>query len=188
VQFHHIQASYLPPLKPLNLEAQTLASDKIQVSWSNTPINEPGFIIQRKTGSGLFQTIDTVPANTLQFVDTGLIGNTLYHYRIYAWNGDGVSAFSNQDSTETFLTGLQGQEKCKKTRIYVSPTAITFFLNGEKIVETALFSLAGKEIKTDWNQEHTLPFPAGMPKGLYLLRIRFKDQSIQTETILLEGE
>jgi hypothetical protein len=187
VQFHHIQASYLPPLKPLNLVAQTLAYDKIQVSWSNTPINETGFIIQRKTGSGMFQSIDTVPANTLQFVDTGLIGNTLYHYRTYAWNSDGVSAFSNQDSTETFLTAVRSSAKTKKTTIlYVSGHELRVKDHGFEIDQIEIISLEGKRLKTFSGNEDWYLLPPGLAKGFYLLRIRFTNQPSQIETLLLD--
>ena len=86
---------------PSNLQAVKDNPDTINVklSWKDNSTNELGFVIQRKLGdsasAAVFNTIDTVAENITNYVDTSTTDTTKYTYRIYAYNSDTVSSYSN---------------------------------------------------------------------------------------------
>ena len=72
------------------------------MSWTDNSDNELGFKIERKDDSlnvpGPWTLIDSVGANETSFTDTGLTPNTVYSYKVYAYNTAGNSA---SDSVQT---------------------------------------------------------------------------------------
>ena len=74
-------------------------TNKVDLSWTDNSTNELGFIIQRKLGDTIsvepFATIDTVGADVVTYTDTTVSDTTTYTYRVYAYNSDTVSQFSN---------------------------------------------------------------------------------------------
>ncbi len=89
---------------PTNLKASVYASDPlgsliyaVDLSWRDRSDNEKGFRIERKTsGSPTWTVIKTVNANVTSFTDSGLLGDRIYSYRVFAYNNDGKSGNSNQ--------------------------------------------------------------------------------------------
>ncbi len=79
----------------------------VDLSWQDNSTNEFGFIIQRKLGDSLsvnqFDSIGTVGANVINYLDTGLSPNTMYTYRVFGFNSSGNSGFSNMVETTTFI-------------------------------------------------------------------------------------
>jgi uncharacterized repeat protein (TIGR02543 family) len=73
-----------------------------QLTWSDNSSNEDGFNIERKTGSGgSFSRIATIGANTSSYVNTGLADNTIYCYRVNAFNSAGVSPYTSEACGKT---------------------------------------------------------------------------------------
>jgi hypothetical protein len=89
------------PDAPSNLTATVASSSQINLSWTDNSDNESGFKIERKTGSGSYQLITTVGAGATAYQNTGLSSDATYTYRIYAYNGDGNSGYSNEASATT---------------------------------------------------------------------------------------
>jgi hypothetical protein len=79
----------------------------VDLGWQDNSNNELGFIIQRKDGDSLsvnpWVNIDTVNANVINFLDTGLDPNTMYSYRVFGYNSLGNSGFSNIVEVTTFI-------------------------------------------------------------------------------------
>jgi hypothetical protein len=94
-----------PPVAPTGLTASAISSSRIDLSWTDASSDETGFKIQRKIVGGTFSTIKTVGANVTSYSNTGLTPDTLYRYRVRAYNEAGKSAFTNTASATT-LTGL----------------------------------------------------------------------------------
>jgi hypothetical protein len=92
-----------PPAAPTSLSATTLSNTSIQLEWTDNADNEVNYEVQRSTGGGPFESVtSSLPADTEEFVDTGLIGNTTYTYRVRAINSGGSSGFSNTASAITY--------------------------------------------------------------------------------------
>lgn len=91
----------LPLIAPSNLTAFGYSSTQIQLQWQDNSANETGFEIERRTGSGAFNLIRTVPADRTSFLDGGLAPETIYTYRVRAAGPGGPSAYSNTASAVT---------------------------------------------------------------------------------------
>jgi hypothetical protein len=76
--------------------------NQITLAWNDNAIDEAGYIVERNDGSGFFN-IDTLSANTVSYINTGLTASTNYFFRVYAYNVVGVSAISNTVATTTVL-------------------------------------------------------------------------------------
>ena len=83
------------PLAPLNLSAQVLAFDKINLTWTDNSNNETSFEVYRAaSASGPFQIVATLNANTTSYTDTSLSASSTYYYKVNAVNANGNSAAS----------------------------------------------------------------------------------------------
>jgi hypothetical protein len=92
------------PVAPGNLNANASGSNIINLSWNDNSNNESGFKIERSLDSlSNYSLIKTLSANTSTFADTGLIDGTKYYYRLYAYNSNGNSNYSNITSSVTKL-------------------------------------------------------------------------------------
>ena len=97
------------PGAPSNLVAETLSPSQIRLKWVDNSSNEVGFRIERCLGAGCenFTQIALVGADTTEIIDIGLVANTTYNYRVLAFNGTGVSAYSNiATATTLFINGI----------------------------------------------------------------------------------
>jgi subtilisin family serine protease len=90
-----------PPIAPADLAAKVRGKSKIALTWKDNSNNENGFAIERRTDGTSFAEIDTIGANTISYVDTGVSPKTLYYYRVRAYNSNGNSNYSNTASART---------------------------------------------------------------------------------------
>ena len=97
-----------PPPSPENLSAQAVSSSRINLQWEDNSNKESGFKIQRSTNGGQNWFLrDSVGPNIESYSDLRLSPNTIYYYRIFAYNSSGNSGYSNTAHDTTFnLTGI----------------------------------------------------------------------------------
>jgi titin len=86
-----------PPLAPSNLVASSSTQNVYSVSlqWTRNSTNEDGFKIERRQGSGNWQEIGEAPKNAAGWVDSSVLPDTTYYYRVFGWNQGGYGGFSN---------------------------------------------------------------------------------------------
>lgn len=100
-KFFRLLVTRVPvPFAPSTLQATTVSSSQINLSWADHSSDEVNFRIERKT-TGAYAQIASLSANTVSFQDTGLSGGTTYYYRIYATNAAGNSIYTTEVSTTT---------------------------------------------------------------------------------------
>jgi FtsP/CotA-like multicopper oxidase with cupredoxin domain len=91
------------PAAPSNLVAAPFSTTQIDLTWTDNATNETGFTVQRSLSSAFTNpsttTLNTIDATT--FSSTGRAPGTTYYYRVRAFNGFGVSAWSNTASATT---------------------------------------------------------------------------------------
>jgi hypothetical protein len=98
-----------PPSPPSKLTAMAISSTQIVLGWKDNSKNEKGVKIQKKTGgcasAGTWTQIAQKPANTTSHTISGLMPHTTYAFRVYAYNDDGNSKYSNCASAKTGTAG-----------------------------------------------------------------------------------
>lgn len=94
---------YIIPPAPSGLIATPFSDSQIDLTWTDNSLNESGFRIERKKGSGgTYNVIATVGANITAYSDNGLSSGTTYFYRIKAYNNGGESLPSEEAIATTF--------------------------------------------------------------------------------------
>jgi hypothetical protein len=92
-------------LSPTNLTAIAASSSQIDLTWTDNAKGEDGYRVERKgpTDADFIDITEgaPLPPNTTTFSDTGLDPNTLYTYRVVAFNNIGESFSSNTASATT---------------------------------------------------------------------------------------
>jgi len=86
------------PTRPGNLTATGVASDQINLRWTDASDNETGFTVERDAGGG-FSGLATLPPNTTSYCDTGLTAQQSYAYRVRATGAAGNSNWRTANAT-----------------------------------------------------------------------------------------
>ena len=84
-----------PPLTPTGLAAVYQAGPQICLTWTDNATKETGYSVERSTNNVNFSWIATLGANSIAYVDASVAFDTVYYYRVYAFNLSGNSGFSN---------------------------------------------------------------------------------------------
>jgi photosystem II stability/assembly factor-like uncharacterized protein len=92
------------PSSPTNLAATASSSSQINLTWQDNANDESGYKIDRRlTTTAPWVTIATTNSNVTSYSDTQLIDGTKYFYRVYAFNSNGNSNFSNDVNAITTM-------------------------------------------------------------------------------------
>jgi len=89
------------PAAPTTPGAQALSHNAVRVTWVDVADNEDGVRIDRKIGAGAFSLHVTVGPEVETYDDTGLNAETLYTYRVRAFNSGGESSNSSEAGATT---------------------------------------------------------------------------------------
>ena len=96
------RGSTLYPNAPTDLVASAISPTRIDLSWTDNCHQETGFAIERSPGGVSDWTqIGTVKTDVTSYSDTGVIPESVFYYRVQAYNDLGVSAYSNVASAVT---------------------------------------------------------------------------------------
>lgn len=87
--------SQFPPTVPYGLEAATASYNAIELNWVDASADESGFKLERSENGLNFTEVASLPTNSTGYLDDTLAADTLYSYRVRAWNSAGNSGFSD---------------------------------------------------------------------------------------------
>jgi Tol biopolymer transport system component len=92
-----------PPTAPTGFKVDNVGTNTIQLSWIDTSNNEDGFVIEqcRSKGCTTFVEIARPAANSTVYINTALLSNSQYYYRMRSFNLGGASAYTNVISAKT---------------------------------------------------------------------------------------
>lgn len=85
---------------PSGLQATALSESSIRLDWTDTSSDEFGFRVEKKRPDGDFESVCSVPANTVTCTVTGLPSGTAYVFRVAAYQ-EGGFAYSNETTATT---------------------------------------------------------------------------------------
>ena len=85
------------PSAPSGLVASATSPTQVTLVWQDTSGVEDGFQVERRGGtSAEFSQIGVVSADSISYADASVLPNTAYAYRVRAFNGTGISGFTNE--------------------------------------------------------------------------------------------
>ncbi|MBN1673001.1 MAG: lamin tail domain-containing protein [Kiritimatiellae bacterium] len=177
-----------PPAAPANLTATAAGTDRVQLAWSDQSGNETGFRIERRTGGGAWATLTTVGADTISYTDGGLPPATAFTYRVLAYNAQGNSGYSNEDSATTLAVVVQFAAAASGGVESVSPANLTVTLNGPSTVAVRVNFATGGGTATagaDYTAASgTLTFTAGQTSRTISVPITDDSEEESNETFI----
>lgn len=88
------QAVAAVPSAPSGLAAAAVSDSAVALTWTDTSADESGFHLERAVDGVNFTQIASLPANSNSYTNTALQADTLYSYRVRAWNSTGNSGYS----------------------------------------------------------------------------------------------
>ena len=95
----------IAPSAPTGLQAGALSSSRIRLRWSDNSNNEDGFALERRLGiAGNWVSLDSAGFDNSVYLDTTLLVDTVYFYRVHAYNAVGRSGNSNEAMISTSRT------------------------------------------------------------------------------------
>lgn len=112
------------------------ANSRLDLDWNDDIPNESNWHVERSDNTnGNFVSIATLPGNTTSFSDSTVTMNgTPYFYRVYASNGAGNSAFSN----EVTYSGVGIDEvNGFNVKVYPNPASGVLFLQLDKSISAS---------------------------------------------------
>jgi len=132
-------------LAPSNLFVEESSFHSIHLSWIDNSTNELGFIIERSVEDSLnFTLLDTLENNTIAYIDSGLSVGDKYFYRVYAYNAEKISDFSNAVGARTLIS-----------IIYFSPDSTVLSVNNESgidiIMENFEITMFGISLRIEYD-------------------------------------
>ena len=139
---------------PSGLTATALSSSEVDLNWRDNSGNETGFRVQRRQGdSDDWAPVGTTATNATTFSDAGLLADTLYHYRVQAFNDTESSSFSNQAAVTT--SSLHPPSRLTATA--VSSSGIDLSWQDNSINETGFRVQRQRDGSSDWVPVGTAP-------------------------------
>jgi hypothetical protein len=171
------------PAAPGGLTATPTSSSQINLSWTDNSDNEEGFEIERCTGPActVFAPIATVGTNVATYRNTGLTANTVFSYRVLAYNSAGDSDYSNTAGATTLAV------PCNYS---ISPTSAKFKAAGGsgtvKVFAGADCSWTATS-NAAWITVNPLT-ANGQGNGLFTYSVSVNSGSIRNGTISVAGK
>jgi titin len=86
---------------PSGLSATPVSSSRIDLAWTDNATNELGYKVDRSADGVTFSQIAQLAANVTTYANVSLPAATTYHYRVRAYDGANVSAYSSTASATT---------------------------------------------------------------------------------------
>ncbi len=85
---------------PTDFSIELIDINDIELKWTDNSGIEQGYYIERNN-NGSFEVVDTVPANTVAYIDSGLNDLTEYFYRVRAFTVSDTSIYTDILSATT---------------------------------------------------------------------------------------
>jgi hypothetical protein len=173
---------------PTNLNATTVSSTQIDLTWTDNSSNETEFIIQRDTNSNFSSpvTLSTWGDDT-NFSDLNLSPSTTYHYRVRARNATDSSDWSNVDSATTLAQTNPVAAPSNLNATAVSSTQIDLTWSDNSSNETEF--VLERDTSASFNSPVAVTLPANTtgyastgltPSTTYHYRVRARNATEQS--------
>lgn len=149
-------ATTFVPALPTDLTGFAQSASQIDLSWTDIATNELGYRIERCAGAGCqsFVEVGTVGVNVDAFSSTGLVINTVYRFRIRAFNSAGTSAYTT--ALQVLTSAPTNPASLTATVLTASEVSLTFNDNSTNEAGFIVQRCFGSTC-TDWVDIDTIP-------------------------------
>jgi len=96
-----------PPPSAPTIQASSMSSTQVQLTWTSSAFNIVRFHVERRTGTVAYAEVAQPSPGTSTWNDSGLQSSTAYTYRMRVETAAGLSPYSNEVSATTHQ-GLPG--------------------------------------------------------------------------------
>jgi hypothetical protein len=140
---------------PSNLQALAVSNNQINLTWVDNSNNETRFRIERCSVDNIFSAVAMIGPGLTSYSDTGLTGNTIYYYRVSAFNRGGNSVFFDTANAKTFTNTVASSSAVPKefavSQNYPNPfnptTKIDFFVATKENIKLVIYDVLGRQIR-----------------------------------------
>jgi hypothetical protein len=87
-------AGISPLSPPSSLSATAVSTSQVNLVWTDPPTGAIGYSVERSTNYATWARVGSLAPRSTQFVDTTVVPNASYYYRVEAFNSSGASAAS----------------------------------------------------------------------------------------------
>lgn len=122
------------PNAPSNLRVTSVGVGRVSLAWNSNSNNADGYILQRATDALFTANVVNfnLPKTPTTYTDNSVTGNTVYYYRVLAFNGGGNSAWSN--TVNVFVPAIQAPTNLVVTGL--TRTSVTLTWTDNSVAET----------------------------------------------------
>ena len=176
-----ITANEVSPIAPTDLRLQALSATGVQINWKDNSSNEMGFIVERSiTSDSHFVAIDTTIANLHATVDDqGLTANTIYYYRVKAFNSAGASPFLTAQAVRT-LNVTEIDTIPPVLLISALPDSVkldSIAITGKTYDKSGIFKVTVNDSAATLGTDSTFVRKTGLTEGTNIIRVTAVDNS-----------
>jgi chitodextrinase len=177
--------NFVPPAAPSGLTALAVAPGTIRLHWTDNAANEEGFRIQgKKSSDTAYRPMGETRRDSVNFLVRMLAPNTIYIFRVSAFNHAGNSAWSNTASDTTFAGPNYPGEGALEFKLYGNypnpfnpTTSISFQIPSAELVKLKIYDMVGREVAVLVNENmepgvYNVVFnAASLSSGSYFYRL-----------------
>jgi hypothetical protein len=168
------------PSPPANLLAQSLSQSLVGVYWNDSD-DELGYILERADDHfPEFQKIATLPADATSFMDSNVVENNTYRYRIKAV-GTSMSEYSVAEaSTPDIVTALGEEVNIVGPRVCPNPSNGQFTISGaEQFDRLHIVDVTGKTVIESALANFNAELSPKLKTGIYIVKLLGGSESKQ---------
>ncbi|MEY4875531.1 MAG: hypothetical protein RL708_680, partial [Bacteroidota bacterium] len=165
--------SLISPILPTEVKANC-NNGSIVVNWKDNSHVEYGYIVYRSSSAnGTYQTLDTLPFNSTQYIDTSALANTSYWYKVASYNNIDTSYNNQIDSVTSCNVGFQ-KVISHTLKIYPNPASQSIVISHLSSVNTIeVNNLLGQHQHVTIEKLNTNDFRLTteyLPSGIYFIK------------------
>jgi hypothetical protein len=166
------------PEAPANFSISRSGS-MVVLDWSDTQ-REDGYIIERKDGEEeTFAIVDSLAKNTITFTDDLDITIDPIAYRIAAYNGGGISEYTEVITVRTAI--IKNDLKAMGIVVFPNPAQSMILINSERFISSAqVCSIDGKFVANQVLHVREGGYALDIkeiPRGLYFLLLEISGET-----------
>lgn len=172
------------PTTPYSLKLTVKSYKTIEISWFHS-MNQ--FVIERGTDGIHYSIIDTIDTHT--YVDSSLIQETTYYYRVFGIDGTDYSCLSSVISGKTLknnnTTGLSGFSDFNRIELYPIPVNNIMFIKGgnSEITSAEILSIEGRVLQIFHNYPINEINLENLSSGIYFIKFNTSNSAILKKII-----